>query len=138
VKEEWEESRFKDVLEHKFLFIFYQFEDEELKLRKVKFWNMPYSDILEAKKVWSKTRELIKNGQIVKEIRSDKTGKEVRLTNFPNKKFSSISHVRPHANNANDTYPLPKEDGLTKLKDYTKHCFWLNNTYVRDEIYLKE
>jgi DNA mismatch repair protein MutH len=138
VKEEWEESRFKDVLEHKFLFIFYQFEGEELILRKVKFWNMPYSDILEAKKVWSKTREIIGNGQIVKEIRSDKTGKEVRLTNFPNKKFSSISHVRPHANNANDTYPLPKEDGLTKLKDYTKHCFWLNNTYVRDEIYLKE
>jgi hypothetical protein len=44
---------------------------------------------------------------------------------------------RPHAKNANDTYPLPKEDRLTKLNDYTKHCFWLNNTYVRDEIYLK-
>jgi len=39
-------------------------------------------------------------------------GKEVRLTNFPNKKFSSIAHVRPHAKNANDTYPLPKEDSL--------------------------
>jgi DNA mismatch repair protein MutH len=138
VKEEWEESRFKDVLEHKFLFIFYQFEGEELILRKVKFWNMPYSDILEAKKVWSKTREIIGNGLIIKDVKTDRNGKEVRLTNFPNKKFSSIAHVRPHANNANDTYPLPKEDRLTKLKDYTKHCFWLNNTYVRDKIYLKE
>jgi hypothetical protein len=27
--------------------------------------------------------------------------------------------------------------GMKKAKEYTKHCFWLNNTYVRDEIYLK-
>ena len=27
--------------------------------------------------------------------------------------------------------------GRDKAKEYTKHCFWLNNTYVRDEIYLK-
>ena len=138
VKEEWEESRFKDVLEHKFLFIFYQFEREELILRKVKFWNMPYSDIIEAKKVWSKTREIIENGQIIKDVKTDRNGKEVRLTNFPNKKFSSIAHVRPHAKNASDTYPLPEKDKLTNLKEYTKHCFWLNNTYVRDEIFLKE
>jgi DNA mismatch repair protein MutH len=138
VKEEWEESRFKDVLEHKFLFIFYQFEKEELILRKVKFWNMPYFDILEAKKVWSKTREIIENGQIIKDVKIDRNGKEVRLTNFPNKKFSSISHVRPHAKNASDTYPLPEKDKLTNFDEYTKHCFWLNNTYVRDEIYLKE
>jgi DNA mismatch repair protein MutH len=137
VKEEWEESRFKDVLEHKFLFIFYQFEKEELILRKVKFWNMPYSDILEAKKVWSKTREIIENGQIIKVVRIDRNGKEVRLTNFPNKKFNSISHVRPHAKNASDSYPLPVKDKLTKLNVYTKHCFWLNNAYIRDEIYLK-
>jgi len=39
--------------------------------------------------------------------------------------------------NAADTYPLPTKDKLTKTNEYTKHCFWLNNTYVRDEIYLK-
>jgi len=83
VKEKWEESRFKDVLEHKFLFIFYQFEGEELILRKVKFWNMPYSDIIEAKKVGSKTREIIGNGQIIKDVKTDRNGKEVRLTEFP-------------------------------------------------------
>ena len=90
VKEKWKESRFKDVLEHKFLFIFFQFEGEELILRKVKFWNMPNSDILKAKEVWSKTKEIIRNGQIIKDIKTDRNGKEVRLTNFPNKKFSSI------------------------------------------------
>lgn len=137
VNEDWENSDFKDILEHKFLFVFFQFENETLVLRKVKFWNMPYSDLLEVEKVWTKTQQIVAKGEIVKEIKTDKNGKEVRFTNFPSKKFSSISHVRPHARDASDTYPLPKQDKLTKENEYTKHCFWLNNSYVRDEIYLK-
>lgn len=138
VNEDWENSDFKDILEHKFLFVFFQFQGDKLILRKVKFWNMPYSDLLEVEKVWIKTQEIVANGKIVKEIKTDKNGKEVRFTNFPSKKFNSISHVRPHATNALDTYPLPKKDKLTKQLEYTKHCFWLNNSYVRDEIYLKK
>ena len=137
INEEWEDSDFKNILEHKFLFVFFQFENEKLILKKVKFWNMPYNDIQEAEKVWSKTKDLILKGQIVKEIRTNKTGKELRYTNFPSKKFNSVSHVRPHAINALDTYPLPVKDKKSKLDEYTKHCFWLNNTYVRDEIYFK-
>jgi len=132
VYEEWDESNFKDILEHKFLFVFFQFENEELVLRKVKFWNMPYSDILEAEKVWEETKSIVSKGKIVREVKDG-----IRYTNFPNKSFNSVSHVRPHATNAADTYPLPTKDKLTKAKEYTKHCFWLNNTYVRDEIYLK-
>ena len=137
VNEDWENSDFKDILEHKFLFVFYQFENEKLVLRKVKFWNMPYLDLLEVEKVWAKTQQIVAKGEIVKEIKTDKNGKEVRFTNFPSKKFSSVSHVRPHAKDASDTYPLPKKDKLTKQIEYTKHCFWLNNSYVKDEIYLK-
>lgn len=132
VNEEWDESNFKDILEHKFLFVFFQFEKKKLVLRNVKFWNMPYEDILEAEKVWAKTKDIVSKGKIVKEIVGT-----TRYTNFPNKSFNSVSHVRPHATNAADTYPLPTKDKLTKAKEYTKHCFWLNNTYVRDEIYLK-
>jgi hypothetical protein len=132
VNEEWDDSNFKDVLEHKFLFVFFQFENEQLVLRKVKFWNIPYADILEAEKVWAKTKEIVSKGKIVKEVIGT-----TRYTNFPNKSFNSVSHVRPHATNSADTYPLPIEDKLTKVKEYTKHCFWLNNTYIRDEIYLK-
>lgn len=138
VNEDWENSDFKDILEHKFLFVFFQFENENLVLRKVKFWNMPYSDLLDVEKVWNKTQEIIAKGEIVKEIKTNKKGKEVRFTNFPSKKFSSISHVRPHAKDALDVYPLPKKDKLTKEMEYTKHCFWLNNSYVKDEIYLKK
>lgn len=132
VNENWDDSNFKEILEHKFMFVFFKFENEQLVLRKAKFWNMPYADILEAEKVWAKTKEIVSKGKIVKEVIGS-----TRYTNFPNKSFSSVSHVRPHATNAGDTYPLPTKDELTKAKEYTKHCFWLNNNYVRNEIYLK-
>jgi len=132
VKEEWEGSNFKAILEHKFLFVFFQFENDQLVLRKVRFWNMPYADILEAEKVWAKTKEIVLKGHIVREVKG-----KTRLTNFPKKTINSVSHVRPHASNAADTYPLPTKDKFTQAKEYTKHCFWLNNTYVRDEIYLR-
>ncbi len=74
-----------------------------------------------------------RNGEIVKEI----TEKGIRKTSFPKKTENRISHVRPHARNAADTYELPIADKLTGLTEYTKHCFWLNASYVKDEIYLK-
>lgn len=130
---DWEDSDFKNILESKFFFVFYQFEGEDLILRKVKFWNMPYSDILEAKYVWEEMVKTVSNGEIVKEV----TKKGIRKTYFPKKTENKVSHVRPHARNAADTYELPVADKLTGLKAYTKHCFWLNANYVKDEIYLK-
>lgn len=132
INEDWEDSNFKNILEHKFLFVFFQYENNQLVLRKVKFWNMPYDDILEAEKVWTKTKQIVLNGDIVRVVNG-----KTRYTNFPNKKFNSVSHVRPHANNAADTYPLPVIDKKTNANSYTKHCFWLNNTYIRDKIFLK-
>jgi len=133
IETDWEDSDFKNILESKFFFVLYQFEGENLILRKVKFWNMPYSDILEAKNVWEEMVTTVSSGEIVKEV----TDKGVRKTFFPKKTENRISHVRPHARNAEDTYELPVADKLTGLKEYTKHCFWLNASYVKDEIYLK-
>ena len=73
------------------------------------------------------------DGNIVSKVNS----RGIRKTNFPNKKFSSIAHVRPHAQNADDTFPLPVLDMVTGLNSYTKHCFWINSNYIKDEIYLK-
>ena len=133
IETDWEDSDFKNILESKFFFVFYQFEGENLILRKVKFWNMPYSDILVAKNVWEEMVKTVSNGEIVKEV----TERGVRKTCFPKKTENKVSHVRPHARNAEDTYDLPIADKLTGLKEYTKHCFWLNASYVKDEIYLK-
>ncbi|RTE52772.1 DNA mismatch repair protein [Arenibacter aquaticus] len=133
IETDWEDSDFKNILESKFFFVFYQFEGKNLILRKVKFWNMPYSDIIEAKNVWVEIVKTVSNGKIVKEV----TKKGVRKTYFPKKTENRVSHVRPHAKNAADTHELPIADKLTGLTEYTKHCFWLNASYVKDEIYLK-
>jgi DNA mismatch repair protein MutH len=133
IETDWEDSDFKNILESKFFFVFYQFEGEKLILRKVKFWNMQHSDILEAKNVWEEMVKTVTNGEIVKEV----TEKGVRKTFFPKKTENRISHVRPHARDKDDTYELPIADKLTGLTEYTKHCFWLNASYVKDEIYLK-
>lgn len=130
---EWEDSDFKNLLESKFFFVFYQIDGKELVLKRAKFWNMPQDDIEEAKIVWDKTIDLILSGNIVRKI----TKGGIRRTYFPKKSENRISHVRPHARNANDTYDLPVPDRLTGVAEYTKHCFWLNADYVRDEIYLK-
>jgi len=131
VSHDWENSEFRETLERKFLFVFFQFDNGKIVLRKAKFWNMPVSDIEKVKVVWDKTQEVVASGKIVKEIKNG-----IRYTNFPKKSENDISHVRPHAVTTDDTYPLPVIDNVTKSDRYTKHSFWLNDTYIRDEIYL--
>ena len=132
VNQEWEDSEFKALLEHKFLIVFLKIHKGRLFFDKVKFWNMPYNDILEAKKVWESTRDLVMEGNIVHSV----TGAR-RSTNFPSKAFSRVSHVRPHARTAFDTTPLPVRDKVTGSFEYTKHSFWLNASYIKEKIYLR-
>ncbi len=133
IETDWEESDFKNILESKFFFVFYQFENKNLILKKVRFWNMPQSDIKIAKKVWVTTKRNIEQGRIVERV----TENGRRITHFPKKTENKVSHVRPHARNSKDTYPLPIKDKTTGTTEYTKHCFWLNASYVRDKIYQK-
>jgi DNA mismatch repair protein MutH len=131
INEDWEASHFKEILETKYLFVFFKYDENNvLRLNKVKFWNMPQSDIIEAKKVWKKVKKVIANGDIVREVVGG-----IRFTNFPSKSFNKIAHIRPHAQNAADTLPLPFKDRVTKKMEYTKQSFWLNNSYIRDAIY---
>jgi DNA mismatch repair protein MutH len=133
VETEWEDSDFKNILESKFLFVFYQYTEGNLTLRKVKFWNMPQADIHDAKSVWERMVRIVSNGEIVKEVAKNGSRKNY----FPKKTENRVSHVRPKAKNREDTYNLPVADKLTGLTEFTKQCFWLNASYVRDEIYLK-
>lgn len=138
VKEKWETSEINTILEKRFLFVFFKIDNDGLlRLSKINFWNMSFKDREEVKKVWLKTKEIILSGEIVKSTKVVKSGKILRNTNFPNKKSNKVAHIRPHAQNSEDTYPLPVTDKFTQSNSYTKQCFWLNSDYVRDEIYLK-
>lgn len=132
VNEKWEESDLYNTFENtKFMFVVFRKNDNnEYIFDRVKLWNMP-EEILqgEIKKVWLKTKKVIKSGNIVKSIKNGE-----KETNFPKSTENKYCHVRPHARNSNDTYVLPTKDELTGAKEYTKQCFWLNRSYIKSII----
>ena len=126
IDETWEESTFGTYLkETRFLFVVYKFdENQELHLKGCQFWNMPIEDIEnEVYAVWEKTRQVLREGLV---IVTKKNG--TNSNNFPKASENPVCHVRPHAQNAQDTYELP--DGRL----YPKQCFWLNNSYILNQI----
>lgn len=120
--QKWEESDFYDKLNKKFFFVVYQIEGDKTYLKKVFFWNIPFEDLKETEKVWKITKRLLNSGI---EIWED-NGKT--KNNLPNKSDNRVSHVRPHAQNKKDVDILP--DG----RELTKQCFWLNASYLKEQI----
>jgi DNA mismatch repair protein MutH len=135
--ENWRESELKDLIEKKFFFIFFKNNGHAYVLDKVKFWNMPYEDRNEVRRVWLKTKKVIQTGDIIHGYKTDKNGKKTRILNFPKKSESYVWHVRPHGLNADDTCRLPVKEKENNAEEFTKQCFWMNWDYLRDEIYLK-
>lgn len=124
-EEEWETSTFGTYLsETKFLFVVYMFdENDKLHLKGCQFWNIPYEDLnVEVQKVWRRTQQVLNEGLMI----TQKNGKN--YNNLPNASENPVCHVRPHAQNSKDTYELP--DG----RQYPKQCFWLNNSYILEQI----
>ena len=127
----FEESNIRNELETtKYMFFVFKKVKGEYVFKGIKLWNMPELIIEDnVRKMYEKTQEVLKNGNIVKEIKN-----RVRTTNFPGMGENKVCHVRPHGRNAADTCELPIQDKLTGVKEYTKQCFWLNNSYIEEII----
>jgi DNA mismatch repair protein MutH len=123
INEEWESSTLKNqFLDKKFFFVIYQYiqktpkeqySDDFLILKDTMFWDMPFDDLEEAKRVWEETKL---------RIRQDK------CNNLPQITESSVLHVRPHAKNKRDTCITPSG------KHVVKKSFWLNASYLKTQI----
>lgn len=122
--EEWEDCDFKNMLEQtKFLFVVFRYKsDGTLYFDDLVFWNMPERDLDEVKIVWEKTSQVLRCG-----VEFHTSGKRT-FNNLPKASESRASHVRPHARDSRDTMELP--DG----RMMPKQCFWLNNTYIREQL----
>lgn len=127
IQEDWETSQLREYLEPaKFMFvIFCENSAGEYVFDRVQFWNIPADDLREVKRVWERTVSVIKNG-----VKLKFDGK-VTHNNFPKSTENRVAHVRPHARDSRDTYPLP--DG----REMPKQCFWFNRTYIEKIIGLK-
>ena len=132
INEEWGDSILKNTFEEtKYMFFIFKSDGKDYIFKGIKLWNMPEMIIEnDLKNVWQKTIDVIKNGNIVKEI--DNTGR--RITNFPGMSENKVCHVRPHGRNSKDTFDLPVPDKLTGSTKYTKYAFWLNNSYLKEVI----
>lgn len=135
--ENWRDSELKELIEKKFLFLFFKNDGTNYVFDKAKFWNMPFSDRNEVRKVWLETKKVIQKGEIIKGYKTDKNGKVSRLNHFPKKSENKVWHVRPHGANSLDTNPLPIVEKTSNESFFTKQCFWMNWDYLRDEIYIK-
>ena len=89
---------------------------------RVKLWNIPNRDLEEVRRVWERTVQAIREGVVL-----EQTSRGV-ANNLPKQSESAVAHVRPHGRDGNDRLPLP--DG----RMMTKQCFWLNNTYIAEQI----
>jgi DNA mismatch repair endonuclease MutH len=120
----WESSELYNYLAPtKFLFIIFQEQRTgEYVFDRVMFWNIPNDDLEEVRKVWERTVRTIREG-----VRLVRTARGV-TNDLPKQTENPVAHVRPHGRDAADKLPLP--DG----RMMTKQCFWLNNSYVANQI----
>lgn len=123
-EDDWEESDLYNYLAPtKFMFvIFQQRADDQYAFDRVLFWNIPNEDLEQVRLVWERTVHIIREGvQLIPTARGISN-------NLPKKTENLVAHVRPHGIDASDKLPLP--DG----RMMTKQCFWLNNTYIAEQI----
>ena len=110
------------------MFFVFKKEKDDFIFKGIKLWNMPEIDIeTSVMEMWKKTYNTIKSGNIVKSVENG-----IRKTNFVGMSENNVCHVRPHGRDAKDTCKLPVPDKLTGATEYTKHCFWINNTYIKE------
>lgn len=126
VEQSWDDSDLKNYFETtKFMFALFQKSGSQYYFKGVKFWNMPIYDIEnDLKEVWERTVNVLKKGMIVSKIT------HVTENFFPKATQNRVAHVRPHAKDSKDEYPLPVPDIHTKKTSFTKQGFWLNKEYV--------
>ena len=109
IYQDWEDSNFFEKLERKFLFIIFRPDKDGFeRLFKVSYWNMPYEDRMEAKRVWQETKRRA----------------AIDAKNLPKSAESHVAHVRPKARNGQDKELTP-QGGM-----HLKQCFWLNSGYI--------
>ena len=127
-EESWEESDLYNYLAPtKFMFVIFQERDAgEYVLDRVMFWNISNDDLDEVQRVWARTVSTIRKG-----VRLIQTPHGLS-NDLPKQAESPVAHVRPHGKDASDKLPLP--DG----RMMTKQCFWLNNTYIAEQINRQE
>lgn len=112
-RQDWEDSRFFEKLEKRFLFAIFKEDDAGVeRLEKVAYWSMPYEDKVEARKIWKDTKRRV----------------SIDCTNLPSSTESRVAHVRPKGSSGDDKSLTPQGTYVVK------QCFWLNKGYIKEVV----
>ncbi|WP_339712991.1 MutH/Sau3AI family endonuclease [uncultured Kriegella sp.] len=115
IEEEWEDSYLYATLTKRFFFVVFKKDKHQVsRLFKVKFWTIPYSDLVVAEEFWGDTKKKIQKGI---------------YNQFWKLKDHNIFHVRPKGVNAKDLMRTP-QGTMEKKKSY-----WLNSRYILKQIH---
>ena len=143
VKETWEDSTlYKYFEETKFLLVIYKKINGKYRLTGAQIWNMPHKDILKAEKGWLEIQKIIKEGVELTPCYKNNIITSVK-NNLPKKGANEVIHIRPHANKSYYVFKDGKCHGPGKISDsdvlpdgrrMNIQSFWLNNTYLLNQI----
>lgn len=157
IKEKWEDEDGNPLaqwhnflLETRFLFFIVKEEEGTEVFKGVKFFSMPEDDIEgPVKKVWEDTKDKLLKGVCLKATYK-KDGNVYRIeNNFINKSDEMICHIRPHESYSDyrvngkyaDELPsrtnwINRPNDTLKYSDkwMTKQCFWINNSYIKEQV----
>lgn len=112
VEQDWIDSDLREMWSKRFLFVFFLEDGGAYRFHHAALWAMPAADLdVEVRRVWEETVKLVEQG---------------RVDELPNSRFSHIAHVRPHAQNARDTLPVPGGGAAIRKS------FWLNAGYIAE------
>lgn len=135
----WEDSDLYCYLdETKFFIVVWQKNKNARTLKGCQMWNMPHSDLEGiVYKEWKTIKDTVDNGVIL-----TKKGNRI-VNNFPTKNKNGAIHIRPHAQRSFYVFEdgstfgsgsISDTDDLPDGRRMTKQSFWLNNTYLLDQL----
>lgn len=116
VNEDWDTSVWHEIVTKRFLFVILRETSKgskEFQLERVMFWTMPVADLEVAREFWEDTQGKIMNGV---------------YDDFIKISDDRICHVRPKGEDGKDLMPTP-QNTLEKKK-----CYWLNSSYIREQL----
>ena len=116
VRTPFEESNFAEYLSQTYLFVIYQedpYTKDQYRLVDVAFWQMPESDIPEAKRCYEEMRGRVASGHAEQSVKSSE---------------NRCCHVRPHDTKTSKPIPTPQGEPMKRK------CFWLNAQYLKTEV----
>lgn len=138
----WEDSQLYLYFEqHKFLFVVFKHDGTNYILKGAQLWNMPISDLeTTVYSGWHRSQKIVQEGLILTPTKTN-AGIVIK-NNLPAKAENSIIHIRPHTQKSfydidGKIYGKGSRADGDELPDgrwITKQSFWLNNTYIVEQL----